>query len=45
MTLKLPLIAAALLGLAACNQTSAPEQPAPDAPVSRLGPPGFKLPF
>ena len=44
MTLKFPLIAAALLGLAACNQTSAPEQPAPDAPVSRLGPPGFKLP-
>ena len=36
MTLKFPLIAAALLGLTACNQTSAPEQPAPDAPGGRV---------
>lgn len=33
-----------LAGLAACNQTAPPAPAADDQPVSRLGPPGFKLP-
>ena len=44
MKLTLPLAATLIFGLAACNQTAPPAAPAPDQPVSRVGPAGFKLP-